>query len=400
MALHILMFNDRAAELSGAEVMFHTERRLLAALPDTRVSVFSIETRPSEPCCPSHTIYRESPNILLNKAAKITRNLPLYRRLRRTLRTLNPDVVYLHKNAKYPVDVLRACAGRPILHRVHDYDLVCPTAWCVRRDTLAPCPGGFKAHCLRHCLPLPLFACFYAPFVLRREPLLRRHLSACLCPSQALTEMMARHVSIPCHHLPYPMDLTQLPVRPRPPARPALLYVGLLGEHKGVGRLLDAMPAIRAHCPGVTLTLVGEGAQQRAFQRRAAALGLSGQVTFTGRIPHAEIVRHYHAASLVVLPSLWMENSSVVLHEALAMGVPCAGSRRGGIPELLGNGAHGALFDPTDPASIAGAVSALLADPGRQAACAEAGRRFILERARPEAFTTAFRELADRYRQP
>src|SRR5439155_9736718 len=51
------------------------------------------------------------------------------------------------------------------------------------------------------------------------------------------------------------------------------------------------------------------------------------------------------------------------LIEAIACGLPCAASTRGGIPSLLEDGVSGLLFDPEDPWDIARAIRRLLTDP-------------------------------------
>jgi glycosyltransferase involved in cell wall biosynthesis len=62
-----------------------------------------------------------------------------------------------------------------------------------------------------------------------------------------------------------------------------------------------------------------------------------------GQISRRELALAYHAASVVVLPSLY-EGFGFSVLEAMAAGTPAIGSRAGSIPEIMGDG--GILFDP------------------------------------------------------
>jgi len=68
------------------------------------------------------------------------------------------------------------------------------------------------------------------------------------------------------------------------------------------------------------------------------------------------------------------EGLPIVILEALALGKPVVATRVGGIPEVIEDGETGLLVAPGDPRALAGAVSALLADPGGTSALAERGR--------------------------
>ena len=76
---------------------------------------------------------------------------------------------------------------------------------------------------------------------------------------------------------------------------------------------------------------------------RAMARGLP--VRFCGAFHNGQGAEVYAASTLLVVPSLWPENSPLVIHEAFMAGVPVVASRIGGIPELVCDGVNGALYD-------------------------------------------------------
>ncbi|MGH9461667.1 MAG: glycosyltransferase, partial [Vicinamibacteria bacterium] len=78
---------------------------------------------------------------------------------------------------------------------------------------------------------------------------------------------------------------------------------------------------------------------------------------------HDRVADTYDQIDLLVVPSLWPENSPLVIHEAFMAGVPVLGSRLGGIVDLVRHGECGLLFDPTNPGDLTAALRSVLAEP-------------------------------------
>ena len=70
-------------------------------------------------------------------------------------------------------------------------------------------------------------------------------------------------------------------------------------------------------------------------------------------------------ARAVVVPSAWEETFGLVVVEAMAAGVPVIAANHGSLPELVTDGVDGVVFRPGDPASLAGALQDVAADPDR-----------------------------------
>ncbi len=101
-------------------------------------------------------------------------------------------------------------------------------------------------------------------------------------------------------------------------------------------------------------------------------------VWLSGMLAKREVIQLLSHATVFACPSLY-EPLGIVNLEAMACGTAVVGSRVGGIPEVVADGETGLLVPPGDPAALAAALNALVADP-RWAA--EMGR---LGRARAEA---------------
>ena len=79
-------------------------------------------------------------------------------------------------------------------------------------------------------------------------------------------------------------------------------------------------------------------------------------------------------ATVFACPSLY-EPLGIVNLEAMACGTAVVASRVGGIPEVVSDGETGLLVPPDDPAALAGALNALVVDPGPGGAMGAAGRK-------------------------
>jgi glycosyltransferase involved in cell wall biosynthesis len=84
-------------------------------------------------------------------------------------------------------------------------------------------------------------------------------------------------------------------------------------------------------------------------------------------------------ATCVVVPSLWPENSPMVILEALNYGTPVLASRIGGIPELILEGDTGLLFEAGDMGSMIVAIKRCCKDKNLRQSAHHSGPRFIKE---------------------
>ena len=152
-----------------------------------------------------------------------------------------------------------------------------------------------------------------------------------------------------------------------------LLFVGTLGERKGLRYLLEAMGILtRRGLTELELDVLGPGESLPEHQARCRALGIETRVRFHGRV--ADPFPFYRDAALLVVPSLFDSYPDTVL-EALHLGLPVIASRVGGIPDQL---VHDELLVPIrDAAALADAIEGPARDPSRYARLRElcAGRR-------------------------
>lgn len=136
--------------------------------------------------------------------------------------------------------------------------------------------------------------------------------------------------------------------------RRTLLSVGSLLRSKGHDVAIEALVSL----PDTDLVIVGEGPERGAFEKLAAARGLSERVRFAGSIAQEELARYYSAADALVLPSV-REGWTNVLLEAMACGTPVVASRVGGTPEIVRAPQAGILVEERTAAAFVSALRQL-----------------------------------------
>jgi GT2 family glycosyltransferase/glycosyltransferase involved in cell wall biosynthesis len=84
---------------------------------------------------------------------------------------------------------------------------------------------------------------------------------------------------------------------------------------------------------------------ERTYLDHLAPLLKAEGIRHRGSIEHARIPAALAAMDVLLVPSVWPENSPLVIQEAFAAGVPVIASRIGGIPELVEHNRNGLLFE-------------------------------------------------------
>ena len=140
-------------------------------------------------------------------------------------------------------------------------------------------------------------------------------------------------------------------------------FVGTLFWHKGVHVLLDAVRALPEGRFEVKLFGDTNVFPPYVATLKKAAEGLP--VEFMGGFDETRTRDVYASIDVLVVPSIWPENSPLVIHEAFMAGVPVIGSRQGGIPELVTHGESGLLFDSGSSSELAAVICSLIEHPER-----------------------------------
>lgn len=173
------------------------------------------------------------------------------------------------------------------------------------------------------------------------------------------------------------------PWRPEAVAgRPIVLSVGTRLRHKNLAALIDAAALIPATERPAFVFAGGATELDAELTARAARMGVAQDVVLIPWLPPAQLEGLYAAATCFAMPTLY-EGFGMPVLEAMARGVPVACSDLPVLREVAGSAAR--FFDPRDPATIATALSELIADDTQrkrlEAAGYERASRFTWEKA-------------------
>jgi glycosyltransferase involved in cell wall biosynthesis len=291
------------------------------------------------------------------------------------LRQVQPDVVHFQHYLHLGVDAIRqvraTLPGVPIVLTLHEYTAMChANGHMVRAGTSELCerPAPLQCH---QCFPN-----WSAGEFLLRERLIRSNLSfvdAFIAPSRTLLERFVEW-GIPREKI---LELDY--GRPSPdtsPPEPAapegqvtrIGYFGQLSPAKGVLVLLRAMIHLEKY--GVPIHLYVNGAnldlQTLEFRREYhSLLRRAGEsVTDLGPYSFAAVARRMSMVDWIVVPSVWWENSPMVIQEAFLHRRPVICSGVGGMAEKVIHDRSGLHFRAGDALDLAGVLQRVVENPG------------------------------------
>lgn len=180
-----------------------------------------------------------------------------------------------------------------------------------------------------------------------------------------------------------------------------VLFSGKLSRRKGVYLLVSALKILTAELRSRLLLLfVGDGSAKPELE---ASCGDAPTIRthFAGFMNQCELSTFYHAADILVLPSITGETWGLVVNEALHHGVPCVVSDAVGCaPDLIEPGITGHSCRSGNIEELAGAIEKTLGLSGRancRAACREKVSRYSVTAA-AAGIACAFDQVAHELR--
>ncbi len=128
-----------------------------------------------------------------------------------------------------------------------------------------------------------------------------------------------------------------------------LLFVGSLGQRKGLADLLEAMKLVSS--PHITLTLLGPMLAPAPFYH---SFGVPFH--YESPRPHREVLEVMRKHDVLVLPSI-VEGRALVQQEAMSVGLPVIATANAGAEDLIKDGETGFLVPIRDPEALAEKIS-------------------------------------------
>jgi colanic acid/amylovoran biosynthesis glycosyltransferase len=189
--------------------------------------------------------------------------------------------------------------------------------------------------------------------------------------------LAARLVELGCDPVKIRINRTGIPMEGfapllRPPPADGiwrLIQASRFIEKKGLLNTLEAFAEFLKTHPPASLTLAGEGPLLERLKEKAASLGITKSVIFSGFLQQESLAAAFREAHLFLHPSRTtkagdQEGVPNSMLEAMATGLPVVATRHGGIPEAVTSGEDGLLVAENDAPALANALLKLSGDPG------------------------------------
>ncbi|HEY3553426.1 MAG TPA: glycosyltransferase family 4 protein, partial [Solirubrobacterales bacterium] len=288
--------------------------------------------------------------------------------LRRFLLELRPDVVHFQHTLFIGYDAIRevrrTLPGVPIIYTLHEFLPICHNkGQMVRTFDRSLCGEAGPRRCAE-CFPG-----IEPEQFLRRERFIRAALGLVdlfVAPSETLRE---RYIEwgIPRERIlleDYGRTLPSVATE-RPAPHDTLGIFGQVNPYKGFDVLLQAMAALGPQAPKLRVHGANLDLQEHNFRDEIGALlAATPNVTDVGPYPPERAGEMMAAVDWVVVPSVWWENSPLVIQEAFAAGRPVICSDIGGMAEKVTDGVSGLHFRVGDPESLAATIRRAVTTPG------------------------------------
>lgn len=396
--------------LAGSEVYTYNLARALRARGH-ELTVFTTEIRPDRP---QYELTRVDYDGLRVFEAVHNRRFPSFRHtyadptmeaiFGAVLDEVSPDVVHIQHLYLHSIGYLDVASQRdlPILYTLHEYMLLCLNQGLLLRPGPSRCegpeteacancagvayptvplgPGGTRSALARVVSNATARLGFetrshrkartrdYAGAVddRRRDIQARLHkVTLFIAPSQFLRQQFIDHGLIAPDRIVYSdYGFVVEPFRARHRRASTVLrvgYVGTISEFKGVHLIIDALREVRDD--SIECRIYGDLDVFPDYRDRLLRAGTPPTVRYMGRFENARIADALADLDVLIVPSIWYENSPLTIHEAYLAGLPVLTSDCGGMAELVEDGRTGLHFKTDDAADLRRQLLRLRDDP-------------------------------------
>lgn len=301
---------------------------------------------------------------------------------------VKPDIVHIGHLNHLSTSIINTAHTRniPIVFTLHDYWLMCPRGQFMQRSGTeaslwAVCDGQADRKCATQCYAGCASGAedewqqdidYWENWIKRRMRHMREMVSLVdyfIAPSRYLYERFVNDFDIPRNkitYLDYGFDLKRFKnTRERPATEP--FTFGYIGTHipaKGIQHLIHAFGLLQGNCK---LRIWGRTNQNTVALKtiiKTLPLAKQNNIEWMGEYNNTAIIETvFNKVDCIVVPSIWVENSPLVIHEALQTRVPVITADVGGMAEYIQHEINGLLFKHREINDLAIQMQRLLDDP-------------------------------------
>jgi len=273
-------------------------------------------------------------------------NIKAYKKIKRILEKEAPDIVHIHNYKGLSTLSFKAVKdlNMPLAFTAHDYSPI-----CIRSNLL----NGKGEICENPRIPCKIYNKIQK-FLIQDKPDIVTAPSGFVMKQLENAGLFSDARKIVLHN---PVETETQPVEKSYDTLD-ILFVGSLSGHKGPDILIRAFRELEND--NLRLHILGKGPDEDELRKLAEG---DDRIIFHGFLSGDELMDMYQRGNMTVLPSIWYDNSPMVIYESLMNSTPVIASRIGGIPELVRDGYNGFLFEPGSVVELSRILKKISEDP-------------------------------------
>lgn len=323
----------------------------------------------------------------------------------RILMNFKPDVVhFFHLNRLGTGLIDRAVqAGIPRFMTPTDFWTICPTGQLLLNDgSLCSGPSAHAGNCVKHLAQslqngwlgksfnlIPTAGVDLLVKFTKNSSLLKypkqgevvaisnrlpvniarlNHLNGLLVPNKFMKEFLMRYGVEPSlfHEGAFGIEMNSSVENKQYKSHQAKLrvaFIGTLAPHKGCHILIDAFKMLPE--TSATLKIYGQLNDFPDYVGKLKSLACKQKsIEFCGTFPNSEISEIFKDIDVLVVPSIWYENTPLVLYSAQAAQCPVVVSNLSGLTEVIQQDENGLLFVTGNSIDLARQLHRLISEEG------------------------------------
>lgn len=307
----------------------------------------------------------------LGWAFKSIYNFEAQKKLEELIKAEKPEVAHIHNVYHYLTPAIFHTLRKyniPMVFKLSDYKVICPNYKLFNKGQICEkCKGGKYYNCFfNKCLK----DSWLISWIAMKEAYLHRFLKSYqkinyfLAPSQFMKKkcvefgVSAEKIKI----LRNVVDIENFPTREQPTEKNYFLYYGRVSEEKGLVDLIKAVEKLKKEnsLGENRLRIVGKGPEEVVLKKLVSELGLGEEIKFEGFRRGRELTSLIEKTKFVVLPSVWYDNSPLVISEAQLLHKPVVISDAGGSKEMIIDKKTGVVFKAGDIIDLASKIKKML----------------------------------------
>ncbi len=351
--MKILFVNDNSTLVGGAEthikVLYEEMKRM-----GHEIHLFSIMSDPIA----GHILPISNTVLSKTKPSPMHRikNRGAAREIMELIKDRQIDVIHAHNVfsgiSPYFFKKIKGI-GLPSFMTLHDYHVICPKTIIYRRNNRSICLNNSEDMC--NMISCDLLKCQGTSKYIYHK-IKKKHWAEYLdrvnyiAPSRFMKAIMEGNqigqVSLIYNGVPTNSSPKTIQSQIRKNNKFWLLFTGRLYPEKGIDVLLKGFEKFLLNIDAdgrenIKLFITGKGPQEKLVREYSVK---HKEINYLGFVSEERLKELQRDASLILVPSLWPENCSMAILEAMAMGKPLMTSDLGGNPELVINGCNGYLL--------------------------------------------------------